>query len=96
MSQLTVVAKVAAKAESLEELKSELLKLIEPTRKEEGCIAYNLHQDNEDPALFIFYETWQSSAALDMHMDSAHFKGFVEAAGGMIKEMAVHKMTRIA
>jgi quinol monooxygenase YgiN len=95
MSQLTVIAKVLSKKEFLEDVKSELMKLIEPTRKEAGCICYNLHQDNEDPAVFIFYETWESFACLERHMDSSHFKSYVEAVGSMIEEKVVHKMTRI-
>jgi quinol monooxygenase YgiN len=95
MSQLTVVAKVVAKKESVESVKSELLKLIATTRKEDGCIEYNLHQDNEDPAVFIFYETWETSASLEKHMKTDHFTNYVNAVGSMIKEKVVNKMTRI-
>ena len=95
MSKVTVVAKVAAKRESLENVRNELLKLIAPTRNEDGCIEYNLHQDNEEPSLFIFYETWESPAALEKHLGSDHFKAYVKAVDGMLAEKAVHKMTRI-
>ena len=95
MSQLTVVAKLVAKKESVESVKSELLKLIAPTRKEDGCIEYNLHQDNEDPALFIFYETWECAACLEKHINTDHFKAYVRTVEGMIKEKVVNKMTRI-
>ena len=74
MSKLTVIAKVVAKRVSVEAVKAELLKLIEPTRKENGCIEYNLHQDNEDPTVFIFYENWESAACLEKHTNSDHFK----------------------
>lgn len=95
MSKLTVIAKVVAKKDSVESLKSELLKLVPPTRKEAGCIEYNLHQDNEDPAVFVFYETWGSRASLENHMNSEHFKNYVNAVGDLIEEKVVHKMTRI-
>ena len=95
MAKLTVIAKVVAKKGSVESLKSELLKLVPPTRKEAGCIEYNLHQDNEDPAVFVFYETWDSPASLENHMNSDHFKNYVNAVGDLIEEKVVHKMTRI-
>lgn len=95
MSKLTVVAKVVAKRECLESVKNELLKLITPTRKENGCIEYNLHQDNEEPAVFIFYETWENLASLESHMNTDHFKNYVNAVGSMLEEKVVHKMTRI-
>lgn len=95
MSKLTVIAKVIAKKGSEDIVRSELLKLIEPTRKESGCIEYNLHRDNEDPSVFIFYETWESLACLESHMNTEHFKEYVNAVGRLIEEKVVHKMTRI-
>ena len=96
MSRLTVVAKVVAKKEFVESVKSELLKLIAPTRKEDGCIDYCLHQDNEDPAVFIFYENWESEVCLARHVDSDHFKNYVSAVGSLLEEKIVNKMIRIA
>ena len=96
MAPLTVVAKVVAKKEFVENVKSELLQLIMPTRSEDGCIAYHLHQDNEDPAVFVFYETWENRACLANHMTTDHFRNYVNAAGSMIEEKIVHTMTRIA
>ena len=58
MSTVTVVAKVTANSDAVETVKSELLKMIEPTRQEEGCIEYLLHQEIDNPAVFVFYENW--------------------------------------
>jgi quinol monooxygenase YgiN len=95
MSKLTVVAKVVAKKESVEIVKAELLKLIVPTRGEDGCIEYLLHQDNEDPSVFIFYETWECLSALEKHLNSEHFKSFVNSVGTVIEEPVINKMTRV-
>jgi quinol monooxygenase YgiN len=95
MTKLSVVAKVVAKQESVENVKRELVKLIAPTREEHGCIEYKLHQDNENPALFIFYETWKNLACLESHMNTDHFKNFANAVGSMVEEIVVHKMTLI-
>ncbi len=96
MAQVTVVAKVVAKQDTVAAVKAEAFKMIEPTRQEEGCIAYTLHQDNADPALFIFYETWESDAHLERHMTTDHFTRFVAAVDGLLSELAVHRLTRIA
>lgn len=95
MSQLTIVAKVTAKKEAVEIVRSELLKMVAPTRKEEGCSDYNLHQDNDNPAVFIFYENWESAVFLEKHISSDHFKAYVRAVDDLIEEKTVHKMTRI-
>jgi len=62
---VTIIAKIKAKPGKQEQLKNELLALIEPTRSEEGCINYNLHQDSDNDAVFMFYENWASKQALD-------------------------------
>lgn len=96
MSVVTVVAKLVVRGDAVESVKSELLKLITPTRQEEGCIEYRLHQDNDDPAVFIFYENWESMACLERHMNTPHYRDYAAAVGGAIVEKAVHKLTCIA
>lgn len=95
MSIITVVAKLVVKEAVVASVKAELLKLIAPTRQEEGCLEYRLHQDNADPCVFFFYENWQDSACLERHMNSAHFKSYVAAVGDLLAEKVVHKMTEI-
>lgn len=96
MTKITIVAKVVAKKDAVEAVKNELLKLIVPTRKESGCIEYRLHQDNQDPAVFLFYETWEDAVSLEKHINSDHYKNYVRAVNGMIMEKVVNKMTGIA
>lgn len=96
MSTVTVVAKVTAKDEAVETVKAELLTLVTETRQEEGCIEYRLHQDQDNPAIFVFYENWKSLACLEHHMNSRHFQKYLAAVEGMISDKAVHKMTELA
>jgi quinol monooxygenase YgiN len=42
--------------------------LLGPTRKEPGCIQYDLWQDAADPTRFAMVEVWESDAALDAHL----------------------------
>ena len=95
MSKLTIVARILAKPEQRELVKAEVLKLVEPTRKEKGCINYDLHQDNENENLFIFYENWESEELLKAHTQSAHFIAFGKATEDAIEEFLVNKMTQI-
>jgi len=77
-TKLTLIARILAKAEKRELVKSELLKLIAPTRLEEGCINYDLHQDNENSNLFIFHKNWESKALLEKHLASNHIAEYQE------------------
>ena len=96
MKRLTVVATVVAKADKIEEVKTELNRLIEPTRKEEGCINYDLHQSKEDQAIFIFHENWTSEAHLDAHLETDHIKTCQAALEDIIESAVVHKLYQIA
>jgi hypothetical protein len=51
-TRVRVVARVVAVPDKVEEVKSILLGLIEPTRQEEGCIVYELLQNQKDPKRF--------------------------------------------
>ena len=96
MSKITVVAKVVAKNAAIEQVKAELLKMIGPTRQEPGCIEYRLHQDHEDPTVFLFYENWENLSCLEQHTKTTHYQGYVAAVGDLLAAKVVHKMTEIA
>ncbi len=51
--------------------------LVEATRKEAGCISYELCHDLKNPGHFIFIEEWQDYDALDAHVTSEHFQRLV-------------------
>jgi quinol monooxygenase YgiN len=95
MAKLTIVANIVAKADSIELVKAELLKLIEITRAEEGCINYDLHQDNENPANFLFYENWESRELWQAHMGNQHLKDYVAATEGAVDVFTLNEMTVI-
>ena len=95
-STLTIVANIEAKADKIEFVKTELLKLIEPTRLEAGCIQYDLHQDNNNPALFTFVENWVSNELLQQHLNSPHLKMYVQATEGAVTSFTLNEITKIA
>ena len=47
--------------------------LVEASRKEEGCIAYNLYQDEEDKNILFIIEEWENKEVLEKHNESEHF-----------------------
>jgi len=61
-----------------EELAEQLVALLAPTRREPGCLLYQLHRDPAHPGRFMFYEIWDNQAALDAHMASPHLLQFRE------------------
>jgi quinol monooxygenase YgiN len=74
MKTVTVIATFQAKPGKEAELKKALLALISPTRQEAGCLNYDLHQQPEDPAKFLFHENWTSRVHLDAHLKNTHIQ----------------------
>ena len=95
-SPLTIVARILAKNDRRDLVKSELLKLITATRVEEGCINYDLHQDNKNPNLFMFYENWKSRDLWQQHMRNTHLVEYMNATDGAIADFALNEMTNIS
>jgi quinol monooxygenase YgiN len=69
---ITVVATFQARPGKETELKNVLTGLVAPTRKEAGCLNYDLHGSPEDSAKFLFHENWTSKELLDAHLKSPH------------------------
>lgn len=69
-----VVAKLTARPGKAPELAAVLLALIEPTRKETGCVSYELLRHRTDPSEFVFVEEWTSDADLDAHLATPHLR----------------------
>jgi len=95
MSKLTIVAHITAKADQADFVRSELEKLLAPTHKEEGCVQYDLHVDNDHPNCFMFFEIWDTRELWQQHMANPPLKNFLAVTDGAVEELKLHEMTRI-
>src|SRR3954451_1596929 len=77
-----LTAMVKARPGQEDAVKQALVSLVEPTRKEPGCLCYNLHQSKTDPTQFMFYEQWASKEDLSAHGKTPHMK----ALGAKLKD----------
>jgi quinol monooxygenase YgiN len=94
--ELTVVAHLRALHGQIAETKAFLLSLIPPTRAEPGCVEYWLHQDNDEPAEFTFYENWTNRAEWDKHMELPHLKKFAEVKDRIFELQKLRLMTMVS
>jgi quinol monooxygenase YgiN len=70
----TILGIVVAKPESRDELRRILEAMVEPTRREPGCIDYHFHCRNDDPCTFVFYENFRSVADFERHLTQPYLK----------------------
>jgi (4S)-4-hydroxy-5-phosphonooxypentane-2,3-dione isomerase len=66
---VTWMAKVGREAEVI----SIFEKLSAESRKEPGCLVYQVHKHKTDPRRFFVYEQYKDDAALEAHRSSPHF-----------------------
>lgn len=95
MQRVTVMAQLKAKSGMEERVKKELLEMVQHTRKEPGCLNYDLHIGLDQPGSFFFYENWISKMALDMHFETPHFKHLEKLAPEILSNPADIKLLKM-
>lgn len=77
---LTNLAFFRAKQGQTKSLGKALTDLVDPSRQEDGCISYDVHQSLQDADSWFVYENWRTTADLDAHMQKPHTAyGFARA-----------------
>ena len=92
---LTIVGKIEAAPDQVDFVKTELLKLIPITRNESGCIQYDLHQDNDNPTIFLFYENWESREQWQQHMNNSHLTRYLKVTEDAVASFTLNEMTQV-
>jgi len=84
--QVTVVVRLKAKAGKEAQVRQELFNLLAPTRAEQGCLNFDMHEAPNDPALFMFHENWTSEGTLTRHFETPHIKRWIKLAETLLAE----------
>ncbi len=79
-----------AKKGSEDDLLRTLEHLAQQSRKEPGCVMYQVHRSNEDRRRFFLYEQYQNMAAVEAHRAAPHYKSHaLELIPALIDERSV-------
>lgn len=84
--KLTVVARIKARPGQEARVRQELQKLLAPTRVEDGCLNFDMHESLDHPGDFLFYENWTSRAHLDLHIQAPHIQSWFKLADSLLSE----------
>ena len=86
LSKYTVIVLFEAIQGKEEELKNVLKSVIEPSRSEQSCLEYRLHQNVTNPTQFIFYENWENSELHKEHSSKSYIKSLKERVEPLLKK----------
>ncbi|WP_217362508.1 putative quinol monooxygenase [Flavobacterium sp. M31R6] len=81
---MTVIIK--SKSEYREELKAILVDLTKNSKKEATCLQSDLHQNIEDPNVFILHEVWKNKEGLDLHNKQSYLLKFIQTSELFLEE----------
>ncbi len=96
MENLYIVAVFHFKEETSAAAKKLLEKLVTETRKEDGCLQYDLVEDNARKGIYFIIELWESTAHHAKHDKTEHLNNFRTQAATLLKSSAeVYKGAKI-
>ena len=87
---------VTAKFKSLPGMRAKVVELsvpcVEATRKEQGCVRYELFVSSEDSVTLQFIEEWADIDSLRAHIKTPHLAAFKEQRKSSVEESAILKV----
>lgn len=83
------IARQVIKTEDLEKYHEMAKVMVERSKKEDGCIGYQSIQQQDDPRVHLFVETWRDEDAMQKHIASEHFQTYVPQFPAMFEEEEV-------
>lgn len=95
MNELKIIAVVSLKEEYKEEVIKAIHNVVDATRKEEGNISYELHENINNPLEVTILEVWKSQEAIDFHNATTHFNDFVKAIDGKVNGLKIDVIRKI-
>ncbi|RVW02565.1 putative quinol monooxygenase [Rhodococcus spongiicola] len=97
MSNLHVVATIPAKPGSEDTVRTALTTLVDASRREDGCVSYDLYESTSTPGTFVVVEVWTDQHALDAHMKMPHFQEAASTFGAHLAGApGIHPLRPIA
>lgn len=72
----SVIIEAGLRVVDAEAFKKLASNVIEQTRKEPGCLRYDLLQDTEDPNIFLFIEEYKDEEAFQTHRNMPYMAPF--------------------
>lgn len=66
------------------EFREELLRVVEPSRAESGCVAIRIFESIREPLAFAIHSEWTDEAAFELHAQLPHTVRFLGAAEALL------------
>jgi len=95
MTEVACIAISVAKSGYEDRLYEALEGLIEPTRREQGVLQYEMHRDLDEPRRFVFIERWEDADSFWAHVNSAHVAAYLAKVDGWLEHSEFHPLKKL-
>ncbi len=94
--KLKIVARMVAAPGKADTLVEEMKRLVAETRKEPGCVHYDLYRGADNPDVLVFVEEWESRELWEAHLAVNAIRNFNSRIGnGAFAAGEVHPLHSI-
>lgn len=86
---IIVIARAQVRPEAIASFIAAAQDCIAATRREQGCLAYDMHESVTTAGRFVSVENWETRADVDRHMRQPHLQAFLAVAGACVESAPV-------
>ncbi len=83
-SPLRVIAHVRSKVDCVEQVRAILSAIVEPIRREQGCVSYHLLESVTHKGEFVCVEEWSHDEAEQAHFSPPHILSALQQLPGLL------------
>jgi quinol monooxygenase YgiN len=80
----TLIVRLRAREDAGKKIEAAFARARWLTRKEKGCLAYDLNRDTKAPTHYLVYERWQNLESLEAHLKSRHTTALLKELGDQV------------
>jgi len=81
---LYIFARLEPKPGKEPQLRDELMRVLEPTRAEPGCLRIHFYESTRGPSVCFIHSEWIDEAAFDAHVELPHTQRFNGAVADLL------------
>lgn len=70
--EIHIVCKIKCRVQDHDQVHKILLEYVNPSRKEEGCLYYDIFENKHDLGEFLIIDGWKNQEAIDHHVQQSH------------------------
>ncbi len=82
--EVHIICEVRCETPDRERVEELMLQFVEPARREEGCLYYDIYQEQSDPNTFFILDGWAEQDAIDRHAASPHVASVMQILGPLL------------